>query len=208
MNESLRPSHFFFTSQAVELLATVVGPCHGGPSISFGAPAEDQMLIAALEGGLESSGKAALLSPPLPFLLSLPWMVGWTKGKSRSPRWSIQLRTTTDHALRVTKFIARPLGQTRKEVNKVHFLDSLISQVTLFSDAVINFALKFLAIQKQTEAIKRILPTIIHLRLPPRLRFITEGVHLWHPHLLHRSHGSSFNPGCSVEPQAPCKMLL
>lgn len=37
---------------------------HGRPSISFGAPAEDQMLIAASEGRLEPSGDDDLAAPP------------------------------------------------------------------------------------------------------------------------------------------------
>lgn len=58
--------HSSSESQAVELLSDIAGPSQGGTSISFGAPAEDQMSIAASEGGLESSrDEDSALQPPL-----------------------------------------------------------------------------------------------------------------------------------------------
>lgn len=43
----------------MELPNVGAGPFHGGPSISCGAPPEDQMSVAASESGLESSGDEA-----------------------------------------------------------------------------------------------------------------------------------------------------
>lgn len=50
--------------QAVEFPAEIAGPSHWGSSVSFGALAEDQMLIVVLEGGLESSGDKDLSTLP------------------------------------------------------------------------------------------------------------------------------------------------
>ncbi len=86
-----------------------------------------------------------------------------------------ELRTATDLALRATKVMARVLGQTMstlvvqerhlwlsladmRESDKHRFLDSPISQAGLFGDAVEDFAQQFSAAQKQTEAIRHILP--------------------------------------------------
>ncbi len=86
-----------------------------------------------------------------------------------------ELRTATDLALRATKVTARALGQTMstlvvqerhlwltladmREADKHRFLDSPISQAGLFGDAVEDFAQQFSAAQKQTEAIRHILP--------------------------------------------------
>lgn len=55
LGQSPRASCSSHTSRAVEFPDRSVGPSHGGPSVSFGAPVEDQMSIAA-SGGLESSG--------------------------------------------------------------------------------------------------------------------------------------------------------
>ncbi|KAI2646019.1 ORF V: Enzymatic polyprotein [Labeo rohita] len=57
------------------------------------------------------------------------------------PRLMQELRTATDFALRATKVTARSLGQAG-----------------LFGDTVEDFAQQFSAVQKQTEAIKHILP--------------------------------------------------
>ncbi len=86
-----------------------------------------------------------------------------------------ELRTATDLALRATKVMARALGQTMstlvvqerhlwlsladmRESDKHRFLDSPISQAGLFGDAVEDLAQQFSAAQKQTEAIRHILP--------------------------------------------------
>ncbi len=86
-----------------------------------------------------------------------------------------ELRTATDLALRATKITARSLGlamstmvvQERhlwlcladmKESDKMRFLNAPVSQTGLFGDAVENFAQQFSAAQKQTEAIRHILP--------------------------------------------------
>ncbi len=45
-----------------------------------------------------------------------------------------------------------------KEADKAWFLNAPVSQTSLFGDAVENFALQFSAAQKQTEAIRHILP--------------------------------------------------
>ncbi|KAL0147132.1 hypothetical protein M9458_057656 [Cirrhinus mrigala] len=86
-----------------------------------------------------------------------------------------ELRSATDFALRATKVTARALGQVMStmvvqerhlwlnlaqmsDVDKVRFLDASVSQVGLFGDTVEDFAQQFSAVQKQTEAIKHILP--------------------------------------------------
>ncbi|KAL0151729.1 hypothetical protein M9458_052955 [Cirrhinus mrigala] len=86
-----------------------------------------------------------------------------------------ELRTATDFALRATKVTARSLGQVMATMvvqerhlwlnlaqmayaDKVRFLDAAISQAGLFGDTVEDFAQQFSAVQKQTEAIKHILP--------------------------------------------------
>ncbi|KAI2656397.1 Gag-Pol polyprotein [Labeo rohita] len=86
-----------------------------------------------------------------------------------------ELRAATDFALRATKGTARSLGQVMStivvqerhlwltlaqmaDVDKSRFLDTPISQGGLFSDTVEDFAQQFSAVQKQTEAIKHILP--------------------------------------------------
>ncbi len=86
-----------------------------------------------------------------------------------------ELRTATDLVLRATKVTARSLGRAMstmvvqerhlwlcladmKEVDKARFLNAPVSQTGLFGDAVENFAQQFSAAQKQTEAIRHILP--------------------------------------------------
>ncbi len=86
-----------------------------------------------------------------------------------------ELRTATDLALRATKVTARSLGRAMstmvvqerhlwlcladmKEVDKARFLNAPVSQTGQFGDAVENFAQQFSAAQKQTEAIRHILP--------------------------------------------------
>ncbi len=86
-----------------------------------------------------------------------------------------ELRTATDLALRATKVTAWSLGRAMstmvvqerhlwlcladmKEVDKARFLNAPVSQTGLFGDAVENFAQQFSTAQKQTEAIRHILP--------------------------------------------------
>ncbi len=85
-----------------------------------------------------------------------------------------ELWTTTDLALRVTKFTARSLGRAMStmvvqehhlwlcladmEADKARFLNAPVSQTGLFGVVVNNFAQQFSAAQKQTEAIRHILP--------------------------------------------------
>ncbi len=86
-----------------------------------------------------------------------------------------ELRTATDLTLRATKVTVRSLGRAMstmvvqerhlwlcladmKEVDKAWFLNALVSQTGLFGDAVENFAQQCSAAQKQTEAIRHILP--------------------------------------------------
>lgn len=83
----------------------------------------------------------------------------------------------------VTKVTAQSLGQTMstlvvqerhlwlnlaeiRDDDKVHFLDSSISQASLFGNAVENFAQQFSAVQQQTEASKHILPDVMLLPTP------------------------------------------
>ncbi len=94
---------------------------------------------------------------------------------SSDPGVMQELRTATDLALRATKVTALSLGQAMstlvvqerrlwlnlvdmRESDKYHFLDSPISQAGLFGDVVESFSQHFSAAQKQTEAIKHILP--------------------------------------------------
>ncbi len=86
-----------------------------------------------------------------------------------------ELRTATDLALRATKVTARSLGRAMStlvvqerhlwlnladmcEPDKVRFLNAPVCQAGLFGDTVENFAQQFSVAQKQTEAIKHILP--------------------------------------------------
>ncbi|CAM4640296.1 unnamed protein product [Leuciscus chuanchicus] len=86
-----------------------------------------------------------------------------------------ELRIATDLALRATKVTARSVGRAMstlvvqerhlwlcladmRETDKLRFLNSPVSQTGLFGDAVENFAQQFSAVQKQTEAIRHILP--------------------------------------------------
>ncbi|KAL0147753.1 hypothetical protein M9458_056929, partial [Cirrhinus mrigala] len=86
-----------------------------------------------------------------------------------------ELRAATDLALRATKVTARSLGQVMStlvvqerhlwlnlaqmaDVDKARFLDAPVSQAGLFGDTVEDFAQQFSAVQKQTKAIKHILP--------------------------------------------------
>ncbi len=64
-NKSPWAPHSSSITQAVELPGECAGPSHGGPAISFGAPADDQMSIAALEGELESGEEDSPALPPL-----------------------------------------------------------------------------------------------------------------------------------------------
>ncbi|KAI2660736.1 Ribosomal RNA large subunit methyltransferase H [Labeo rohita] len=86
-----------------------------------------------------------------------------------------ELRAATDFTLWATKVTARSLGQVMStivvqerhlwltlaqmaDVDKSRFLNAPISQGSLFGDTVEDFAQQFSAVQKQTEAIKHILP--------------------------------------------------
>ncbi|KAL0202567.1 hypothetical protein M9458_000585, partial [Cirrhinus mrigala] len=73
-----------------------------------------------------------------------------------------ELRTATDFALRATKVTVRHLWLNLAQMadaDKVRFLDAPISQDGLFGDT-------FSAVQKQTEAIKHILPRRESTKLP------------------------------------------
>ncbi len=86
-----------------------------------------------------------------------------------------ELRTAMDLALRAAKVTTRSLGRAMstmvvqerhmwlcladmREADKARFLNAPVSQTGLFGDAVENLAQQFSAAQKQTEAIRRILP--------------------------------------------------
>ncbi|KAL1261454.1 hypothetical protein QQF64_006719 [Cirrhinus molitorella] len=80
-----------------------------------------------------------------------------------------------------------------KDTDKVRFLNAPISQTGLFGDAVENFAQQFSAAQKQSEAIKRILPrrAAAASTRPQRLSLlVAEGGPLLPPPL-HRSRRST-----------------
>ncbi len=94
---------------------------------------------------------------------------------SSDPGVMQELRTATDLALRATKVTARSLGRAMstlvvqerhlwlnladmREPDKVRFLNAPVCQAGLFGDTVENFAQQFSVAQKQTEAIKHILP--------------------------------------------------
>ncbi|KAI2662122.1 ORF V: Enzymatic polyprotein [Labeo rohita] len=97
-----------------------------------------------------------------------------------------ELRAATDFALRATKVTAHSLGQVMStivvqerhlwltlaqmaDIDKSWFLYAPISQGGLFGDTVEDFAQQFSAVQKQTEAIKHILPRRdIPTTAPPR----------------------------------------
>lgn len=99
-----------------------------------------------------------------------------------------------------------------RDSDKTNFLDSPISQDSLFSDAVKNFALQFSAVQKQTEAIKHILPrwptaasTVQH---SPHL-LVADGVLLCPPPPpLKYSPSSSLHLGCREERDAGSRRCL
>ncbi|KAI2660982.1 Tyrosine recombinase slr0733 [Labeo rohita] len=111
-----------------------------------------------------------------------------------------ELRAATDFALRATKVTARS-GQVMStivvqerhlwltlaqmaDVDKSRFLDAPVSQGGLFGDTVEDFGQQFSAVQKQTEAIKHILP---RRDIQPRPRgpnlclLVAEGAPPWHP---------------------------
>ena len=86
-----------------------------------------------------------------------------------------EARTATDLALRATKVTARSLGQVMstlvvqerrlwlnladmRESDRAQLLNSPVSQDGLFGDSVESFAQQFSAAQKQSEAIRHILP--------------------------------------------------
>ncbi len=94
---------------------------------------------------------------------------------STNLRLTQELRSATDLALRATEVTARSLRKAmsmlvvqerhlwlslaeRSDVDKVRFLDALISQAGLFGNIVEDCAQKFSAVQKQTEAIQHVLP--------------------------------------------------
>ncbi|KAL0158577.1 hypothetical protein M9458_046653, partial [Cirrhinus mrigala] len=170
----------------VELPKDGAGSSRGEPTVSFGAPEEDRMSIAASEEGLtpDEAGETAYsaVGQTASALHAMAiWQVHQAKALKQlhhggpDPRLMQELRTATDFALRATKVTARSLGQVMStmvvqerhlwlnlpqmsDADKVRFLDAPISQAGLFSDTVEDFALQFSAVQKQTEAIKHILP--------------------------------------------------
>ncbi len=124
-----------------------------------------------------------------------------------------ELRTATDLALQATKVTVRSLGRAMstmvvqerhlwlcladmKEVDKARFLNAPVSQTGLFGDAVENFAQQFSTAQKQTEAIRHILPrrAAAASTRPPALPPP--------PPPLPRSRRSSLQPSSAMEPAA------
>ncbi|KAI2664149.1 ORF V: Enzymatic polyprotein [Labeo rohita] len=136
---------------------------HAGPSVSFGAPQEVEMSAAASKG--ESEGEADVSAGRCPSAVTAP------------SEAVAELRLCSSEPPRrlATKVTARSLGQVMStvvvqerhlwltlaqmaDVDKARFLDAPISQGGLFGDTVEDFAQQFSAVQKQTEAIKHILP--------------------------------------------------
>ncbi|KAL0175517.1 hypothetical protein M9458_027847, partial [Cirrhinus mrigala] len=94
---------------------------------------------------------------------------------STDPEVLRERRSPTDYALQATKVTAQALDRAMstlvaqerhlwlnlaemKDAEKVRFLDAPVSQGGLFGETVEDFANQFLAVKKQTEAIKHILP--------------------------------------------------
>ncbi len=122
---------------------------------------------------------------------------------STNPRLKQELPSATDLALRAREVAAQSLGKAmstlvvqerrlwlslaeRSDVDKVSFLDALVSQAWLFGDTVEDCAQQFSAIQKQTEAIQHILPrrdAPLRRRASPSL-LVAVGALLWPPELL------------------------
>ncbi len=76
--QPLQTSYSFRSACPVQLPDDSVGLLHGGPSISFGAPPENQMLITASGDGLSSTedeDSAGL--PPSGVVSDQPWVLGW-----------------------------------------------------------------------------------------------------------------------------------
>ncbi len=122
------------TSLPMELPRERAGPSHGGgvPLVSFGAPPDDRMSIATLEGESDQSGDDGAMS---------------TMVVQERHLWLCLA--------------------DMKEVDKARFLNAPVSQTGLFGDAVENFAQQFSAAQKQTEAIRHILPLACSCCLHP-----------------------------------------
>ncbi len=89
---------------------------------------------------------------------------------STNPRLKQELRSATDLALWATEVTAQSLGKAmstlvvqechlwlslaeRSDVDKVSFLDTLVSQAGLFGDTVEDCAQQCSAVQKQTEGV-------------------------------------------------------
>ncbi|KAI2655852.1 Acetyl-coenzyme A carboxylase carboxyl transferase subunit beta [Labeo rohita] len=96
-------------------------------------------------------------------------------GGGHDPEVLKAVRIATDLTLRVTKVTAWSLGRAMstmvvqehhlwlcladmRETDKTSFLNASVSQTGLFDDTVENFSQQFSAAQKQTEAIRHILP--------------------------------------------------
>ncbi len=122
---------------------------------------------------------------------------------STNPRLKQELRSATDLTLWAREVTAQSLGKAmstlvvqerrlwlslaeRSDVDKVSFLDALISQAGLFGDTVEDCVQQFSAVQKQTEAIQHILPrrdAPLHRRASPSL-LVAVGALLCPPELL------------------------
>ncbi len=131
-----------------------------------------------------------------------------------------ELRTATDLALRATKVTARSLGRAMstmvvqerhlwlcldmKEADKARFLNAPVSQTGLFGDAVENFAQQFSAAQKQTEAIRHILPRRAAAASTRPPAAVPRSTRRWGrpPPPLPCSRRSSLQPSSAVEPAA------
>ncbi len=122
---------------------------------------------------------------------------------STNPRLKQELRSATDLTLRAREVTAQSLGKAmstlvvqehrlwlslaeRSDVDKVSFLDALVSQAGLFGDTVEDCAQQFSAVQKQTEAVQHILPrrdALLRCRASPSL-LVAVGARLCPPELL------------------------
>ncbi len=151
-NQPPRNPHSSCTPQPAELPEERGGPSQRcAPYVSFGAPLDDRMSIAASEGESDFAGDDASAQLPPSGTVAVP---------------------DTDPEMMALVVQERHLWlclADMRDTDKVRFLNSPVSQTGLFGDAVENFAKQFSAVQKQSEAISHILPrrSAVASTLPP-----------------------------------------
>ncbi|KAG1947997.1 hypothetical protein F2P79_012761 [Pimephales promelas] len=155
-----------------------VGPTSDATRVSFGAAEEDAMSVAASQvtKSYRAAGQAAASLHAMATLQVYQAQMLRDKHEGRTnPGLFDELRATTDLALQATEVTTCSLGlvMSRAMVQERHLwlnladmkdaewsqlLDTPMSQAGLFGGAVEDFAQLFSTAQKQTEAIKHILP--------------------------------------------------